>query len=590
MRPRELSLGMLGRAASRIAALIPALLLLVLWTGPARAQSGRFDLLADACIAAGAQDAGVSPSYVRQLDYHCRGEEPHKGDRLWLRMEPPPAARTSDGSWSILVNETRFDSARLLIERERGEAQIVTFDEPGLGRNWLLGNNVHLPIPAGESAITAIYLGVDGLPASRLLQRVELAAEPAVKSAHDSWLLLSGVFGGALAASMLYNLLLLGGVRHRLQLIYLSWMTAMLAYGLGWTGLIHYVAPGMATADVSQFTYFVAATGMAMGVIFFVEFFSEGQLPFWLERAQRVLAIMLLGAALVATYAGPALFPAVDGIVLTLVVVTQLLIAVGLLRALKRERKPATLYALGWSFPFLAVMLNILQGHASFGPGIAAHLHIFIATVLQALLLSAAAAVRLSGIRRERDTARAESERLRSLAETDPLTGLLNRRGLVHRARAIMSKEMGSALVLIDVDHFKEVNDGFGHDVGDRVLMRIGELLEQQCGSRYPVCRIGGEEFAVVLPPEAAVDAMNYADGVRRQLAGASFADLLGAGRGITISIGLAVAPASFSAVFERLYVAADHALYLAKRGGRNRVELASLEDIRRAEIRLAAV
>src|SRR3546814_3616864 len=90
----------------------------------------------------------------------------------------------------------------------------------------LLGNNVRLPIPAGESAITAIYLGVDGLPASRLLQRVELAAEPAVKSAHDSWLLLSGVFGGALAASMLYNLLLLGGVRHRLQLIYLSWMTA----------------------------------------------------------------------------------------------------------------------------------------------------------------------------------------------------------------------------------------------------------------------------------------------------------------------------------------------------------------------------
>src|SRR3546814_11399068 len=97
---------------------------------------------------------------------------------------------------------------------------------------------------------------------------------------------------------MLYNLLLLGGVRHRLQLIYLSWMTAMLAYGLGWTGLIHYVAPGMATADVSQFTYFVVATGMAMGVIFFVAFFSEGQLPCWLARAPRVLAIMLLGLAL----------------------------------------------------------------------------------------------------------------------------------------------------------------------------------------------------------------------------------------------------------------------------------------------------
>src|SRR3546814_17866943 len=116
----------------------------------------------------------------------------------------------------------------------------------------------------------------------------------------------------------------------------------------------------MATADVSQFTYFVAATGMAMGVIFFVEFFSEGQLPFWLERAHRVLAIMLLGAALVATYAGPALFPALAGLVLTLAAVTQLLIAVGLLRALHRERTPATPYTLGWSCPFLQVMLNLL--------------------------------------------------------------------------------------------------------------------------------------------------------------------------------------------------------------------------------------
>src|SRR3546814_17978977 len=142
-------------------------------------------------------------------------------------------------------------------------------------------------------------------------------------------------------------------------------MNAMLAEGLGGSGLILYVAPVMVTADVSHFTYCVAATGMAMGVIFFVEFFSEGQLPFWLERAQRVLAILLLGAALVATYAGPALFPAVDGLVLTLVVVTPLLIAVGLLRALKRERKPAPLYALVVCFPFLPVVRNSIQGHAS---------------------------------------------------------------------------------------------------------------------------------------------------------------------------------------------------------------------------------
>src|SRR3546814_5632295 len=121
---------------------------------------------------------------------------------------PPRSTRTD----TLFPYTTLFRS-----ERERGEAQIVTFDEPGLGRNWLLGNNVRLPISAGESAITGIYLGVDGLPASRLLQRVGLAAEPAGKRAHDSWLLLSGVVGGALAESTSYNMMLLGGGGPRRQ-------------------------------------------------------------------------------------------------------------------------------------------------------------------------------------------------------------------------------------------------------------------------------------------------------------------------------------------------------------------------------------
>src|SRR3546814_19929938 len=125
---------------------------------------------------------------------------------------------------------------------------------------------------------------------------------------------------------------------------------------------------------------------------------------------------------------------------------------------------------LGWSFPFIAVMLNVLWGYGYMGPAIVADAWIFIAIVVQALLLSAATAVRLGGIRRERDRAKAESERLRSLAETDPLTALLTRRGLFHRAQAIMAKGKGSALILIDVDYFKTITDTFGHDFGDRRL------------------------------------------------------------------------------------------------------------------------
>src|SRR3546814_7614966 len=96
-----------------------------------------------------------------------------------------------------------------------------------------------------------------------------------------------GIFVGALSASLLYNLLLLGGVRHRLQLVYLAWMAATLAYGLSWSSLIHYLMPGVAGADVARFTYCMSAVTLALGVTFFIEFFNEGQLPAWLVKAQR---------------------------------------------------------------------------------------------------------------------------------------------------------------------------------------------------------------------------------------------------------------------------------------------------------------
>lgn len=554
------------------------------------AMAGTFDLLEHACFASLDGTAAPAPAVARQLRYVCGNDRPAKGDWLWIRMDPPADTATVAGHWSLLLNETRLETLHLIVERASGKVEQVSLNRDQLRNNWVLGNMVRLDIPASASPMRRIYLGVTGLPQARLVQKVDLASETAIGGLNSQWLLMGGIFVGALTASLLYNLLLLGGVRHRLQLIYLSWMAATLTYGLSWSGLVHYLVPHMAVSEVAGLGYLACVTALALGVLFFIEFFGDGQLPQWLVRLQRILAGLLAIAALVATFGQHRLFGFADNTAVTLIVATQLLTAFGIVRAMEREPGPAALYGLGWSFPFVAVMLNLLWGRDVLGPGVTADAGIFIATVVQALLLSAATAVRLSDIRRDRDQARAESERLRSLAETDPLTALLNRRGLVHRAQAIMNKGLGSALILIDVDHFKKINDGFGHDVGDRVLIRVGELLERQCVSRHPVGRIGGEEFAIVVPADDAEDALVHADHIRRHLAGADFADLLGTGRGVTISVGLAVAPISFPATFERLYVAADRALYVAKNNGRNRVEIASIDDIRRAEARLATV
>src|SRR3546814_237591 len=174
---------------------------------------------------------------------------------------------------------------------------------------------LRIGIPVSASPVKALNLGVNGLPEARLLRKADLATEGALTSWTSQWLLMGGIFVGALSASLLYNLLLLGGVRHRLQLVYLAWMAATLAYGLSWSSLIHYLMPGVAGADVARFTYCMSAVTLALGVTFFIEFFNEGQLPAWLVKAQRGLAIALVGAALLGTFDRFGLFAFADLVV-----------------------------------------------------------------------------------------------------------------------------------------------------------------------------------------------------------------------------------------------------------------------------------
>lgn len=578
-------------AGQRVCLALIALFLL-LTAGAGRADAGTYsvNLLKNACFSSADRNSAQNFDFVHQLPYACDGKRPGRGDWLWLRLSLPDALKRIGEDQLLVVNETRFNRLHLFVERQSGEVQTVSLAGDDFRTSWIHGNGVRIAIPFSNVPVKHIYLGAEGLPESSMLSRVELASGSVLASRSSQWLLMGGIFVGALTASLLYNLLLLGGVRHRLQLVYLAWMSATLGYGLCWSGLGHYLVPSLGGPDVARATYFMGVMTLALSVVFFIEFFSEGQIPEWLVKLQRLLAAMLTVMAVIGTFDQIGLYGLADTLVPTLVIITQMLIAYGIVRAIEREPGPAALYALGWCFLFIAVILNLLWSYRSIAPNVVVDSGIFISTVIQALLLSAATANRLANIRRERDRAQAESERLRSLAETDPLTGLFNRRGLVHRAQAVIGQNLGSTLLLIDVDYFKTINDSFGHETGDHVLIRVGQMLERQCSDGQAVGRIGGEEFAMMLETAEADDALGFADRVRRHLAGTDWSDLIGMGRGVTISIGLAIAPPGFPATFERLFVAADRALYKAKRAGRNRVEIASAEDVRRAEARLATV
>ena len=163
-------------------------------------------------------------------------------------------------------------------------------------------------------------------------------------------------------------------------------------------------------------------------------------------------------------------------------------------------------------------------------------------------------------------------QQLSELATTDALTGLNNRRVFDHRLQLELAiverRNTPLSLLILDVDHFKRINDSFGHEAGDKVLVAIAQELSGCARVIDIVARIGGEEFAVILPNTCADGALEVAERMRTAVAQAS-----GLEHPATISIGAATLQPDEDAT--SLCARADAALYAAKAAGRNRVVLA---------------
>lgn len=169
--------------------------------------------------------------------------------------------------------------------------------------------------------------------------------------------------------------------------------------------------------------------------------------------------------------------------------------------------------------------------------------------------------------RHQYKTLRDQARQLESLAATDQLTGLYNKRSLYECGAAYLDDEARRAwALLVDLDHFKQVNDRHGHLTGDRVLAEVGGLLRERFADGL-AARFGGEEFAVLLPAADHDAALQRAEALRREAEA-----LAPCGIPITVSIGLAAAADHPGSDLEELLGHADRALYSAKQGGRNRV------------------
>lgn len=168
----------------------------------------------------------------------------------------------------------------------------------------------------------------------------------------------------------------------------------------------------------------------------------------------------------------------------------------------------------------------------------------------------------------------AANRRLFEVAHLDALTGLPNRRLMVERLQqewaAYVRRRMPLSLILLDIDHFKRINDAHGHDMGDTALTRIAQILRREIRAEDTIARFGGEEFLVLAPNTDLASALDLAERMRTHIAAEQF-ESGGQPWSVTASFGVAAANAT-TTDWEALFKQADTALYLAKADGRNRV------------------
>jgi diguanylate cyclase (GGDEF)-like protein len=253
-------------------------------------------------------------------------------------------------------------------------------------------------------------------------------------------------------------------------------------------------------------------------------------------------------------------------------VFTAAVLPVALMRAWRGERAAAVL-VVGWACYTLGAVSLTLLVRGQVEPTIAARYLYPAAALLEMAVWMVVLGMRVQTVHRSADRTRIESETLRALAHTDALTGLPNRRGLQDRLAAALLQSQPRQLLavfLLDLDGFKPVNDRHGHDVGDALLVAVGQRLQAQLRGSDLVARLGGDEFVVLaqgLADEAAAQVM----GEKMLAAFEQPFDAAGHQCKVGLTVGYALAPLDDNRPQE-LLKRADAAMYAGKQAGRGSI------------------
>lgn len=550
-----------GTRCWSVAWLVCAILLLLGAPGNALARDAARQAALTPCVAPVLASDDVAALFDTPARFDCATPQTAFGAgdfRVLLKGER--VAAIADQELSVRLGSVWMTGLTLHARYRDGHIASRAYSSRDLSDVLALGALITLSIERRAAPLDALMIetrgsaNLRGIVLDPVLQTV--AAKHAAETRSSA---LYAGFAGLALALFVYNLVLWLTLRHGFQLWYCAMILATMGYAFTSSGAPALLIEGLDNNDRLRANYVLLALTASTAIMFLRHFFEDRVVTRTVRRAIGLACAAMLGAGLAFALLAPLAIALLDRLYF-LSFMLMLLVAVPLLASAWTKRSQfLTLFLVAWSAPIGVTALRSLHGLGVIPYSFWLDNGTILAMAFESLLSSLAIAYRIRLLSEERDRAREQESAALALADTDPLTGLLNRRSFL---RAAIGRERRQRLLLIDIDHFKLVNDRLGHDGGDEVLRLFARVLRGNEGAGRLTARLGGEEFALLTDDDVALDC----DALLAQVRATRMPfDLR-----ITASIGIADGPVASEEDWSALYRAADAALYNAKFSGRD--------------------
>lgn len=557
----------MGSAVLRLAMIVAAWLALVAPAAAvAQARLGIVGAPVAVCLKPVAAQDDPIRLFHQPSRFDCMTEQRRFGPGdFWALSEPIRVG----GKWPAHIRTVSLwqESATLYARYADGVVLRLPGDGRAISRSLQLGAIVEFRLPARSTPVARLLWRIDGAANMRGVLLDVRSARPS-ESAKSNIALASlySAFAGLCLALLLYNVAIYGALRHPFQLAYCVMVLALLLYAFSNSGAMAWAFPEMANNTRLRFNYVGLAASATAALVFARLYFEPRVFAGWLGRAVPLACAGVIGSALLCVAVAPWQVKLLDRLYAISYIPLLGLAAPILWRAWRTSSQYLWLFALAWAGPIALASVRIANNFGLIPYSFLVDNSTLLAMALEALLCSLAIAYRLRLLSIERDQAREQELLARLLANTDPLTGLLNRRAFLQQA---IGRPGAQRLLLLDIDHFKHVNETIGHDGGDEVLRVVARTLRGATPDGGLVARLGGEEFACLCDADQAPAPETVLEGLR---AARMPYDIT-----VTSSVGVCTGALARETDWKTLYRRADQALFAAKAAGRDRARDAAL-------------